>query len=548
MTDNNTTLRKSNQRYQAMIEQCSDGILTFDPKNGKLEEVNPQACNMLGYTAAELVQMTIYQFVDEEAHTILANIQKTAQAGKLFVGTRRYRRKDGSHIYVEVSQAQIDLPDGPLFMATIRDVTALKQTEEALRQSGEKLAMVLEGAKAGIWDYDVLTGQVTHDKRWKEILGYAEHEIGDDIQEWRSRWHPQDAAKIEQAMRDYFEGRTEKYEVEYRMRHKDGAYRWMLTNGKLSYDHKRQPVRWVGFNIDITERKRVETLLQLMYELQRRSDFLNDVINGVRIGDEQNRYFAGKLGIDFDSPLFGCMILSDIFTQHHQDQEDSGWRKVKESVFIALNDIPNVLAWDCREGIGVLCPAGLEVDNWEHSKEIGSVIRAKLLQAGLNIPVYVGISETHSGIDSLKGLYRQALHAAMAGQCQAAEELTVTHYRQAGIFQFIPEALRSEAAEEFIRHNIGKLIDYDEEKGGNLLQTLEELLSSQSIREIADRLYLHPKTVIFRRKRIEKLLGVDIDTFEVRLTLSIALKLYKLSCHNPGIGSQQLHQQAYFLE
>lgn len=77
--------------------------------------------------------------------------------------------------------------------------------------------------------------------------------------------------------------------------------------------------------------------------------------------------------------------------------------------------------------------------------------------------------------------------------------------------------------------NIGKIIEYDQEKGTDLLNTLEEFLQNSSLRETAEKMFLHPKSIVFRKQRIEKILGISIESFEMRITLAVAIKLYKLS-------------------
>jgi len=75
-------------------------------------------------------------------------------------------------------------------------------------------------------------------------------------------WHPDDVTRIEEALKDYLDEKTTKYEIEHRLRHKDGGWRWILTRGDIIKDHDGKPYRWVGTNLDITERKKAEQELK----------------------------------------------------------------------------------------------------------------------------------------------------------------------------------------------------------------------------------------------------------------------------------------------
>jgi PAS domain S-box-containing protein len=94
------------------------------------------------------------------------------------------------------------------------------------------------------------------------MLGYEDHEIENAFSGWKKLWHPDDVTRIEEALKDYLDEKTTKYEIEHRLRHKDGDWRWILTRGDIIKDHDGKPYRWVGTNLDITERKKAEEELK----------------------------------------------------------------------------------------------------------------------------------------------------------------------------------------------------------------------------------------------------------------------------------------------
>ncbi|NUQ65966.1 MAG: PAS domain-containing protein [Pirellulales bacterium] len=140
----------------------------------------------------------------------------------------------------------------------IRDAT------EALAKSEERFDLAVRGTDAGIWDWNLETDRVYFSPRWKSMLGYAEDEIADNYWEWERRLHPDDHGRAIEAVRAYQNGETPQYELEHRLRHKDGSYRWILARGTLLRDAEGRPIRMVGSHIDVTDRKLAEERLKGM--------------------------------------------------------------------------------------------------------------------------------------------------------------------------------------------------------------------------------------------------------------------------------------------
>jgi len=137
-----------------------------------------------------------------------------------------------------------------------------KQAEEALRQLEERWQLVLKGNNDGIWDLNLITGEVFLSTRWKEMLGYEDYEIESNNDEWTSRIHPDDFDRVMLTQKAYLERKIPHYAVEHRLRCKDSSYKWILGRGQAVWDEQGKPVRMVGSNTDISDRKQVVLALQ----------------------------------------------------------------------------------------------------------------------------------------------------------------------------------------------------------------------------------------------------------------------------------------------
>ncbi|OCX52558.1 hypothetical protein BEL04_13985 [Mucilaginibacter sp. PPCGB 2223] len=138
-------------------------------------------------------------------------------------------------------------------------ISKRKESEAELKASQELWQFALEGAGDGVWDYDFQTRKIFFSKRYKEMLGYTDDEFANDPDEWMSRIHPEDLHLVMKTDQDYFYKKQANHQIEYRIRHKDGHYIWVLDRGMVvSRTAEGLPSRVIGTHTDITERKLAE--------------------------------------------------------------------------------------------------------------------------------------------------------------------------------------------------------------------------------------------------------------------------------------------------
>ncbi|HET9966548.1 MAG TPA: PAS domain S-box protein [Rubrobacter sp.] len=152
-------LRESEELYRNVVEQAAENIFLMDPYNKHILQANASFHHSLGYEAEELRRLTLYDIVAHDHESIDRNVQRVLDRGRLSIGERRYRRKDGSLINVEVSAGAIAYGGRPALCVVAHDVTQRKMAEEALRRSLDALLALYE------------TGQILSSSLEREEIG-----------------------------------------------------------------------------------------------------------------------------------------------------------------------------------------------------------------------------------------------------------------------------------------------------------------------------------------------------------------------------------------
>ncbi len=180
-----------------------------------------------------------------------------------------------------------------------RDITGLILAEEELKSQEERWQLALAGTNEGIWDWNALTGEVFYSARWKQMLGYAEDELPNDAAIWRQMLHPDDLERVEKDLQRHLDGLTPFYAVEYRLRCRDGSWKWVLAHGKAVWDEQGRPLRLVGAHTDMTERKQADELLR---EAKQAADDANAA----------KSTFLARMSHEIRTPMNAILGLSDL--------------------------------------------------------------------------------------------------------------------------------------------------------------------------------------------------------------------------------------------
>ncbi len=221
-------------------------------------------------------------------------------AGDTLVGVIGVANRDGGYDEELIEFLQPLSHACGLMMAGLAARSAREHAEAAMKESAARLELAVRAGNIGIWIWDFATDKMYFSPEWKRQIGYEDDEIGDDHREWVDRLHPEDSEQTLATTRKFIADPWPGFGVEFRLRHKDGSYRWILAHGSLSYGNDGKPARMMGTHVDITEHKEAEQAM--LRESSRRLLLFDNAPDGIFVLDfqlavvEANQSFARMLG------------------------------------------------------------------------------------------------------------------------------------------------------------------------------------------------------------------------------------------------------------
>ncbi|RVD13533.1 MAG: PAS domain S-box protein [Mesorhizobium sp.] len=292
-------IAESELRFRRAMEDSAIGIVVVG-LDGRIRQTNPAFAAMLGYTSEEIEALTFFQITHPDDLLIGRETMDDLKAGTVnsFHFEKRYLRKDGTPVWAHLAGSVIrDETSGrPLYLVSqIENIDARKQAEARIAEAETRWNFALAGAGQGVWDLDMRKGGTTYSSTWVKMLGYADGELDGDTDRWLTMIHPDDRETVAEADRAHLEGKTPFFEAEFRMRHKDGHWMWILDRGKaIERDENGRLIRAIGSLTDITRRKEAEERLtvsaaMLADEKERLRVTLQSIGDAVICTDAANR-------------------------------------------------------------------------------------------------------------------------------------------------------------------------------------------------------------------------------------------------------------------
>ncbi|MFO1002457.1 MAG: PAS domain-containing protein [Planctomycetaceae bacterium] len=287
-------LKESIERFQHVIDATRDGIWDWDMQTGSVY-FSPQWARLLGYEPSEVPHRVEFFFkvLHPDDVASVKQVLDDHLSGRTSIkqGEVRLQTKTGEYRWF-LDRGQVVTRDSsgvPIRMVgTITDITNRKRSEAALKDSQARTRLLIKAANLGLWDWDLLTNDVYFSPEWKRQLGYEDHELPSEYSAWESRLHSEDIERTLLAVHDFLGERRPSFDIEFRLRHKDGSWRWILARADVIRDKTGRAIRMMGCHLDITDRKITEDAIHRSVSLLRAT--LESTTDGILVVSSEGKF------------------------------------------------------------------------------------------------------------------------------------------------------------------------------------------------------------------------------------------------------------------
>jgi PAS domain S-box-containing protein len=263
-------LRQSENKFRSIIENINDMVYIIN-SDSTFSYVTSQFKEVMGYELAELLNKSFALFVAPEDLPKCKDAFHRCIRGEQVRGLEyRVLHRDGKYHWHSSNVSALKDENGQIIscLGIARYIHHTKQAQIALEESNSRWQLAIEGAGDGTWDWNLKTEEVIFSRQWKAMLGYAEEEITNTLEEWKSRLHPDDLSQCYQDIAQHLNGQNSNYRNEHRLRCQDGTYKWILARGQVTeWDKNGQPLRFIGTHCDISDRKTAELELEQFFSV-----------------------------------------------------------------------------------------------------------------------------------------------------------------------------------------------------------------------------------------------------------------------------------------
>ncbi|MGQ4646814.1 PAS domain S-box protein [Lyngbya aestuarii] len=280
---NLSQLRESEEQYRRLLDTANEGIWLIDAQL-RIKYANQQMAQMLGLRIEDMLDHDIYYFMDIMARNQLEQQIERQKQGIKTQFDLCFHRRDGSNLWAIVSASPIMTKSGEFngAIAMITDVTERKQAEEALQKDQQRLKLAQQIGKIGTFDWNIPTGELTLTGNIEAIYGLAPGGFT-NYEDWADLIYADDRVRVEQEVKRVLQEDTE-LDADFRILQSDGSLSWIATKARL-FRKDNKPVRMLGVEMDITERRRAEEERQeLLKQLENSLRQLEAVVSSIREG------------------------------------------------------------------------------------------------------------------------------------------------------------------------------------------------------------------------------------------------------------------------
>jgi hypothetical protein len=352
ISERTKALKKSESRFKDLVRSISDWIWEIDKDGvytysycGFQDKMSISPEFLLGKKFYDLLPPEQKQRNIELLEDLLKNpryFSDFENRYEIFPGRVFWFANSGVPFYDEEGELQG-------FRGIAKDITAKKKAQQELQNSQEQYMLAVKGSQDGIWDWEIEKGTVFLSPRYKEMLGFKDDELPNEFSSFADRIHPDEKSLVLKYLDQYLAGTINEYSIEYRMKHKDGHYVWVLARGEALRDKNNKPYRMAGSNTDISHRKESEKEIEkTLIELEQVIDELhaaNDKANELRkIAEKANAAkckFLANMSHEIRTPMNGIIGMSELLLKTELKEDQRNFASVIKSSGSKLLEIIN---------------------------------------------------------------------------------------------------------------------------------------------------------------------------------------------------------------
>jgi len=384
-------LAQSVAQHRKLFDETPLPMWVIDIETLRFLRVNRAACELYGYSEAEFLEMTPLSLQDESdrENFIQVTTPKIKDLDDEEPMLARHKKRSGEIIHVSVRSHVVQYGDRRARMALLEDVTKRVKAERDLREANERFRLATEAVNSVIYDWDIASGTSINTAGLIPLLGFDPvNDTGvDTIDWWNSRIHPDDQFSTVWAI-DHALAEGSRFELEYRMRHKDGHYVYVWDRGVITRDLEGNAIRVIGSTQEITTRKRMEAHL-----LQER----NHALDAKQSAEEMSRLktnFPPNRGHEIRTPMPAILGFSEILAENLVGTPEGGHAEIIVSsakrLLETINSILDLARVESRKV--VLNPT--EVDVNQEVQQLVNLLEP--LASQRNLDLYLKPSLEHS--------------------------------------------------------------------------------------------------------------------------------------------------------
>ncbi|MDZ4802948.1 MAG: PAS domain S-box protein, partial [Bryobacteraceae bacterium] len=387
---------QSDARFRTLLEGSADANILI--VNGRFVNCNVAALRLLEHERDFIIGKTPAAV----SPTLQPDGQSSEEAARIWIqktlteGAARFewvhQKSDGRPVWVEVVLTALPWDTGKCLFGTWRDITHRKEADAALSFERHRLASIIEGSNLGSWQWNLQTGEVLINDRWAEMLGYTMQELSPtNFETWRTLVHPADLSHSEKLVRRHIAGELDHYDVEVRMRHKDGRWIWIHTIGRVvDWSKAGEPQLMYGTHSDISSRRQADEVLRAtnrsLEEATARAHKMADRAEAANVAKGE---FLANMSHEIRTPLNGVIGMSGLLLDTSLNEEQRSYTEVIRSCGEALLALVNDVLDLSRLEAGKLSAQSIAFRLSGLLRDLTVMFRPQCLQKGLTFTVNV---------------------------------------------------------------------------------------------------------------------------------------------------------------